>query len=223
MAEGARPASPPVRHVLWDWNGTLLDDVESCVLALNTMLSRRGLATVSSADYRRSFGFPVRRYYLELGFDLSTESWAGVAREYHDSYARFSPAAPLRAGAREALSLLRRDGIGMSILSAAPRDLLSRMVAERGIAGHFHRLAGLGDLYAESKLEAGKALLLEMGVPSDHVILVGDTTHDVEVARALGCRCVLVEGGHQSSERLRGLAPLAGSIEGVLEHLRAGR
>lgn len=208
--------APAIRHVVWDWNGTLLDDVDACVLTLNAMLRRRGLDEVDAPSYREHFGFPVRGYYERLGFDFSRESWSAVAYEYHRLYALFSPRAILRPGAVEVLDTVRRSRIPMSILSASNAALLAQMIRERGLDGYFAHIAGLGDLYAESKIDTGRRLLESLDLPPRTVLLIGDTVHDFEVAGALGAACVLVDGGHQSATRLLACGQVLDRIEDVL-------
>jgi len=212
-----------LRHILWDWNGTLLDDVAACVCAINRMLRRRGLPEIGEALYRERFGFPVRNYYAALGFNLAAEDWDALAREFHAHYAETARGAPLRAGAAEALAALSARGVPMSVLSACEQSILERMLAERGLDGHFERVRGLSDLYAGSKRELGRRLLRELALPPEAVVLVGDTIHDHEVARALGCACVLLAGGHQAEERLRRCRrPLLRSLEQLPEVLFRG-
>ena len=203
-----------LRHVIWDWNGTLLDDVTACVTAINHMLARRGLEGIDTERYRDVFEFPVKRYYRTLGFDLDAEDWDAMAREFHELYEAGARSCDLRAGARACIEQLRARGIDGSVLSASERSILTRMLQQRGLAGVFRHVAGLTDLYAHSKLETGRALLEQIGDPRQSIILVGDTSHDYEVAAALGCRCVLIEGGHQSPRRLRQCdCPVIPSIE----------
>ena len=201
---GAATLAPGrIRHVIWDWNGTLVDDADACVEALNRIGKPRGMPAVTPGEYRRLFGFPVRAYYERLGFDFTVEDWDSVSREYHRHYRETSRASPLRSDAVPALDALRAAGIAMSVLSAAEIGILERMIGERGIRGYFARLAGLSDLYAHSKLDIGRDLVRGSGIAAAATLVVGDTTHDHEVAAELGCACALVAGGHQSEERLR--------------------
>jgi phosphoglycolate phosphatase len=192
-----------LRHIIWDWNGTLLDDVEACVAAINRMLRARPLPEVDLNRYRDLFGFPVQDYYRNLGFDFAQEDWDSMAQEFHDHYEELSRSSPLYPGAVEALDQLRSDRISMSILSASKTSILDRMVAERGILHYFEGLRGLSNLHAASKVDLGRKLMADLSHTPSEVILVGDTVHDYDVARELGCPCVLIAGGHQSEHRLR--------------------
>jgi phosphoglycolate phosphatase len=193
-----------IRHIVWDWNGTLLDDAVACVAALNRMLEKRRLPPVNLRQYQEAFGFPVKDYYLTLGFDFTRDDWDDVAREYHDFYAIASTGVPLRAGAVDLLQRLRERGMPMSILSACEQSILEQMLAARGIREFFEHVRGLSNLFATSKVDIGRALLADIGLPSAQVLLIGDTLHDHEVARELGCECLLVAGGHQAEHRLAG-------------------
>ena len=195
-----------IRHIVWDWNGTLLDDTSACVAALNRMLEKRRLPPVDIRQYQETFGFPVKDYYLTLGFDFARDNWDDVAREYHDFYAITSASVPLRAGAVELLQRLRDRGMPMSILSACELSILEQMLAARGIRSFFEQVRGLSNLFATSKVGIGRALLADIHLPADQVLLIGDTLHDHEVAQELGCKCLLVNGGHQAEHRLAGCA-----------------
>ncbi len=191
-----------IRHLLWDWNGTLLDDVEACVGAINRMLDRRHLPCIDTPTYRQIFDFPVISYYAQLGFDLSAEDWNAVAIEFHEHYGELARTAPLRDGVAEVLETLGRLVDGMSVLSACEQTILERMLAERGIRDHFVHVSGLDNLHAASKLENGRRLLGALDLPPDEIMLIGDTNHDHEVAAELGIGCLLLAGGHQAESRL---------------------
>ncbi len=189
-------------HVIWDWNGTLLDDVELCLDIIQGMLKKHGLAEVSLDDYRRVFRFPVIEYYKDVGFDLERTPFEVVATDFMTTYLERVREARLFGGVPELLGILREEGIACSVLSAAPEADLKSLLAHHGIDGHFDHVYGLTDHYARSKIDRGRQLIAAMGVAPDQLILVGDTDHDLEVGDALGIDVLLVTGGHQSHARL---------------------
>lgn len=208
------------QHVVWDWNGTLLDDVQACADAINILLARRSMPPVSLEQYLEVFDFPVRDYYLRLGFDFARENWDQISVEYHDVYASIATASRLRDGAPQALARIRRQGLGLSILSACEEGMLRRMMQERGVLEAFDHVYGLSNLHAHSKLSLGHAFLKETGLHPGSLVLVGDTTHDYEVAQALGIGCILMEGGHQAARKLRHLGcPLVPDVDALLRYL----
>lgn len=188
--------------------------------AINVLLTARALPTLSREQYLDVFDFPVRDYYLKLGFDFAKEEWAEVARDYHKAYAMASVTAPLRTGAPSALTALRASGLGLSILSACELKILRRMVNERHILPQFDHIYGLDDLYASSKIDLGHALFNKTGLNKKGALLIGDTTHDYEVAQAMGIPCLLMSGGHQSVRKLAPLGcPIVPDFQGVLDYI----
>lgn len=208
------------KHIIWDWNGTLLNDLQACVDAINILLARRRLPAISVQQYLDIFDFPVRNYYLKLGFDFTRDNWDAVAVEYHEAYAQTSPSSPLRDGTRTALDTLKANGIGVSVLSACELGLLRRMMTERDILDYFEHIYGLTNLHAASKVDLGHAFLSNTGLSRPDTLLVGDTTHDHEVAQAMGIPCLLMTGGHQSQAKLNPLGcPMVSTLNEVLEHI----
>jgi phosphoglycolate phosphatase len=209
-----------IRHVIWDFNGTLLDDVDCCVVALNSLLGERALAPVSRAQYLERFGFPVRDFYLALGFDFAREQFERVSDVFIARYtAAISGAAPV-ACALDALLELQRRNIGQSVVSAMEQQLLRQLLQRFGLHGYMMHVRGLDHLGASSKIELGLTLQRELGLSPGEILLVGDTLHDFEVASAIGCRCLLYVRGHQARARLEQCgAPLIDSLDAVVEHV----
>jgi phosphoglycolate phosphatase len=206
-----------IRHVIWDFNGTLIDDVECCVTTINTLLGERALAPLSRAQYLDRFGFPVRDFYLALGFDFAREDFDLVSQTFMARYlAVLSGAAP-HDSALGVLAELQRRGIAQSVVSATERRLLGELLERFGLSGYMTHVRGLDHLRASSKIELGLALQRELDLQPSELLLVGDTLHDFEVAAAIGCHCLLYARGHQTRTRLeQSGARLIDSLDAVL-------
>jgi phosphoglycolate phosphatase len=191
-----------IRHVIWDFNGTLLDDVDCCVATLNTLLDERKLAQVTRASYLARFGFPVQDFYRALGFDFERESFDLVSSTFISRYTERIELALPCSGAELALAENQRRAIGQSVVSAMEQNMLDRLLLRFGLARHMTHVRGLDHHNATSKVQLGLALRHELGVRPEQLLLVGDTLHDYETATAIGCHCLLYAGGHQSAERL---------------------
>jgi phosphoglycolate phosphatase len=191
------------QHLVWDWNGTLLDDSALCVGILNEMLVHRGMARVTIEEYQRGFDFPVIDYYRKLGFAFEKESYDSIAKEFIDAYdlRRFS--CPLQKDAEAAVKRAASVGLKQSILSAYQQPRLEEVVEHFGMGKYFTVLAGLNNDYAHSKVDRGKQMPSRLGCKSWEILLIGDTTHDHEVATAMGADCILIVSGHQDGDRLR--------------------
>jgi len=193
------------QSVIWDFNGTLVDDCALAVEAINVQLARRNLVPLSLDEYRRVFGFPLADYHRKLGFDLSVETMSGLADEFHEVYLAGAPACALHAGVREVLLKLKASGVRQFVLSAMEETTLREALRRFEIDGCFEAIYGLSHRMADSKIARGRDLLERCRLHPDSAVLIGDTDHDVDVARDLGISAVLVARGHQSAERLRAL------------------
>jgi len=204
---------PPYRHVIWDWNGTLLNDAWLCVDCMNRLLRRRGLEELTVERYQETFDFPVVEYYRRLGFDFTRETFEAAGTEFIAEYERRKTECELQPHARETVAALRAAGLTQSVLSAYRQDTLERFVTHFGLRDSFLRLVGLQDHYAAGKVDLGRRWIAELPNDPSEVLMVGDTTHDAETARAMGVDCVLVPGGHNTPERLAACGvPVLGSL-----------
>jgi len=192
------------KHLVWDWNGTLLNDVQAALDSINEMLAQRNLPTLDVPRYRAIFGFPVINCYRVLGFQFQTDAeWDSLAREFHRNYFRFSTGSGLSPGVVEALNRARKHGIRMSVLSASEHTVLKQKLESFGIIHFFDNIYGHTNLYGDSKIELGRTLLAQLNIHPSSMMLIGDTTHDFEVAHNLGLDCRLYLHGHQDEARLR--------------------
>jgi phosphoglycolate phosphatase len=188
-------------HVIWDWNGTLLDDVHLTIEIMDWMLAPRGLPPLDVDRYHEVFGFPVRDYYERLGFDFEREPFEELAVEFISEYQRRWRECDLQGGARDTVSALAGAGVGQSVLSAMEQGLLHEH-RDHFELGDLEAFVGIDDHHGGSKLDHGLRRVAALGHDPSRVLLVGDTEHDHEVAQAMGVDCVLVEGGHASRTRL---------------------
>lgn len=198
----------PDKIVFWDWNGTLLDDVDFTLSCLNWLLARHDYPQrYDLAAYREVFGFPIEDYYRRAGFDFARHPYPVLARRFMDRYnAGVAACAPF-AQAAGVLSALAQQGWSQVVLSASRQDYLIEQVSQRGLAGYFTELLGLQDIYGAGKVQRGRDWLQSLDTAPERCVMVGDTLHDAEVAQALGAQCVLYTGGHQSRERLAAACP----------------
>jgi len=187
--------------IIWDWNGTLLNDVEICVEAMNVMLERRNRDFLTVDKYKKIFTFPVQDYYKILGFDFEKESFENLSVEYIDLYKKFSESAPLQIGVIEALNYFQSIDYKQIILSASEQKALEHQVEERGIKPYFDSIIGLNNIYAKSKLQNALNYMSNSNINSKKALFIGDTYHDYEVAKEIGVECILVKNGHQKLDQ----------------------
>ena len=195
-------------RLIWDWNGTLLDDNHASVNALNTILARRHLNRISLGYYRQNFAFPVRGFYEKVGVRLECEDWDSLAQEYHDAY--HASELQLAYDAKVALELAKSLGFSQSVVSALREDYLLSDMDKFGICGYFDAIFGTGNLDGCSKLSRMHDCAARF--PNDRYIVIGDSIHDYEAATSIGAKCVLFSGGSHASARLEPYAPVAATL-----------
>jgi phosphoglycolate phosphatase len=209
------------KHIIWDWNGTLLNDAWLCIEVLNSILDKRQRAPISEAIYREHFGFPVINFYQYLGFDFEDDSFDIVSREFIDGYeARWLEECILHPETDRMLHTLSQSGVTHSVLSAAEQSALEVGIRHYQLDTHFKSLVGADNIYAKGKVERGRELIENLKPPLSDTVLIGDTLHDYEVAQAIGTDCILLAHGHHSANRLaRTGAPVVQNHQELLAQL----
>lgn len=195
----------PMRTMIWDYNGTIVDDAQLCVDVENKMLAERGMkADYSLEKYRSLFIFPVQEYYYKLGYTFEKESYDEVSEEFNRLYDEGFAGCSLVPGTMELLDQAATMGYRNVIISASRQDKLEAQVRQLGIRDRFAELIGSDNLYGASKIDRARTWMAESGTNPDDCHEIGDTLHDLETARALGIsHCTLVACGHQSYEVLK--------------------
>ncbi len=194
---------PRYKCIIWDWNGTLLDDVSLNIGIVNTLLSERGVDIIDSVDfYKKEFGFPVIDFYRKVGFDLENEDFTLIARQYAFLFNERYPHAEIFSDAEEALRLVKYSGREQLIISATEQGYLLKQVDYFELSHYFIDILGVSDVLGSSKTERAKKWIAERDIDPREVLFIGDTAHDYDTAKAIGCDCVLVSRGHYSEERL---------------------
>jgi phosphoglycolate phosphatase-like HAD superfamily hydrolase len=201
-----------VAHLVWDWNGTLLNDLALVVAATNMALGSAGAAPVSEEEHRRDFRRPIIDYYGSLlGRAVTPHEFALMDRIFHDQYRLGLRTCGLAADALTALSAWTGT---QSLLSMWFHDELVPAVDRFGLTPHFRRIDGLKvSLGGGYKAEHLKSHLADLGLDGPEAVLIGDSVDDADAAASVGARCILYSGGFTAVERLRRVGvPVAGSL-----------
>ena len=190
------------KHIIWDWNGTIIDDAWLCVDIMNKILEKRNLDLITLDDYREHFTFPVRDYYVKLGFNFDYEPFEVCGMDFIHAFKMRKFEASLYSQIGFVLDKCLERNISHSILSAQNQIILDETIAYYQIRDKFICVKGLDDDFAHSKVNIGQTWINTSDYNSDQVIMVGDTVHDYEVAQAMGTDCILIASGHNSRDRL---------------------
>jgi phosphoglycolate phosphatase len=194
-------------HIIWDWNGTLLNDVQLCADIMNNLLKARSLPTITLEKYREIFTFPVKNYYIKAGYDFENESFEEISVDFIDEYESRKAGCTLYPFAAKILQMFHSLKIKQHLLSAYKQNNLEDIIKHFGIEEYFNSVRGLDHIYADGKMELGRQLINDIlsNGKENKILLIGDTIHDYEVAQGLNTDCLLVSSGHQNSEKLKTL------------------
>ncbi|WP_102410176.1 HAD hydrolase-like protein [Beduinella massiliensis] len=193
---------PKVRHIIWDFNGTLLQDAELALSIDNRLLRQMGMEPITLEEYRTFMRNPVELFYQDLGVDLQKHDFAQINEAFLEEFDREVLRAGLMPGALESLAAARDAGYTQSILSSSYEPTLRRQAEDLGLLPFMRAVTGLEDNRGGTKEERGLHQLATLGVAPEEAVLVGDMMTDAFVASHMGCRCILVEGGHNTRRRL---------------------
>ncbi|NEW77209.1 HAD family hydrolase [Streptomyces rhizosphaericus] len=205
-----------VTHLVWDWNGTLLHDIDAVISATNASFQEIGLPPITLERYRDLYCVPVPRFYERLMGRLPTdEEWAVMDQAFHRHYWALAETAALAIGARQLLTEWQEAGLTQSLCSLAPHEYLLPLVRTHGIECHFVRVDGRTGQSNTGKAEQMMRHIAALeGVPSQRMVVIGDALDDAVAARHVGARAVLYTGGSHSRTSLEAAGvPVVDTLE----------
>ena len=191
-----------LKHIIWDWNGTMLDDRWLAIAAMNSVLASRNMDELTEDQYLQFFTFPVIEYYRRLGFDFEKEPFSVSGTEFINEYNARAFEPQLHDGIIDLIAELNENGVSHSILSASSQKILNKLAKHHNINHYFIAVLGQDNHYAYGKIATGKMWINKLDIAPKNTLFIGDTEHDLEVANAIGSHCALLSWGHSSTERL---------------------
>ena len=193
-------------YLVLDFNGTIIDDVDLCLNILNHLLEERSYKKVSLEEYKHIFTFPIKKYYINAGFDLEKYSFTSISNEFISLYQKASLNCKLYEGINELIDKCNNNEVKVVLLSASQIDNLKEQTDHFGLSEKFEAILGISTIEAASKVEIGKNYFKDK--QDKKILFVGDTTHDAEVASAIGADALLITHGHQARDILLKANPL---------------
>lgn len=196
--------NPSTHHIVWDWNGTLLDDNHANLAAVNAVCSHFGREPVGMDYWRSIFRRPLVPCYEDLlGRSFEEGEWQRAEKLYDSSYQEYLHTCELAVGVPDVLHQWKGAGGTQSLLSMASHDHLVPLIDERGLTSHFTRVDGRKfDTEHDSKAEHLVHHLEHQDLDPADVVLIGDIDDDARAAREAGARAILVTSGLMARERL---------------------
>ncbi len=190
--------------IIWDFNGTIIDDLDLSLSSINTVLKKRALPLIADKSaYRKRFGFPIEDYYSSLGMDFTKEPYKIPADEWVKLYNEGKDSIELTKGVKEVIYSISAEGTPQWILSASEKKMLTEQLTKLNILDKFECILGCDDVYGRGKVDMAKEFASKTRTDLSSAVLIGDTDHDFETAQALGCDCILFDHGHMDHDRLK--------------------
>ena len=204
------------KNIIWDWNGTIINDAWLFVDIMNVFLKKRGLPLISLDDYKQHFCFPIQNYWRHLGFSFNERTFDKLNSDFIALYKKKLFKAKPHLGIKSFILKLNKLGYKQFVLSASADTILKKSINHYDFKKCFVRAYGVDNLNATGKIEVGKQLCKTHKLNMNKTVLIGDTEYDKRVADALGCSVFLLSYGHICRERL---LPLNKPVFNNLEEL----
>ena len=206
------------KHIVFDWNGTLIDDAWIFVDILNVLLKKRNLNQVDLIEYQEMFRFPLSQFYQNLGFDVSSDAFNILKEDFVVEYNKRQFLAHLYPDTVNTLNEIKSHNIQLSILSASNQKILRSLTNFYSINHFFLHILGVNNYEAVGKENLGFKLLNNLSESQCEIAMVGDTDLDYKISQKLGIDCILISRGHQTHKRLSALGcPVVHSLADLLE------
>ena len=191
-----------IKHIIWDWNGTLVDDGWLFVELINSVLKKRGLKEISLSDYRKKFCFPLEKYYQRLGFDFNVEPYDIPSMEFVDLYNKNKYRPKLYTGAKNLLKNICDIGVKNYLLSAQNESSLKELVSFYKIESCFEDIRGTDNFHARGKDLVASEILKNID-SHNCTLFIGDTNMDIEISQIYNANSIGITFGHQAKNRFK--------------------
>ena len=190
-----------INTVIWDFNGTLIDDAEAALCAVNDMLTKRNQSPIDKTKYAAAVDTPIWKFY-EVVFEEGSITPEEAVVEFNSGYEKYLPANPLMEGAKEMLEYFKSLGFTQLVVSASHIDKVQAKLESLGLLGYFDTVLALSDYNAGDKTYLARKYLDDNGISPENAVVIGDCVFDCKMAEAIGACCILTTQGHQTITEL---------------------
>jgi phosphoglycolate phosphatase len=195
--------------LVFDWDGTLVDSTGIIVRAIQQSCRDLGLPVPDDSVASYTIGLGLHDAVRHAVPDLALDDYPRFSERYRTHYIAREQDIPLFAGAREMLAQLNRRGHLLAIATGKTRTGLQRALEQQGVGHHFAATRCADEGFPKPHPDMLLALIERMGVTAAQTLMIGDTTHDLALARNAGAQALAVSYGAHRAEELAGHAPLA--------------
>jgi len=192
-----------IKNIIWDWNGTIVNDAYLFVDIMNITLTKYKLQNITLNDYKTKFCFPIKTYWKNLGFNFNDATFNIMNHEFIKLYQNQMKEPLLHNQITDVLNYAKNNSINQFILSASEHSMLNQLAQYYKINNYFKDIVGVDNLNACGKEKLGISLVEKYNIDVNKTILIGDSEYDSIVAKSIGCKAILVSFGHIDGKRLK--------------------
>ena len=189
-----------IRNIIFDWSGTLANDLGPVLEATNGIFRDFGRSEMSLEEFRRTFRLPFSGFYAEM---LPQATAEGLEALYERFFAHLQDGVELLPGAKEFLDFCHATERRIFLLSTIKKEHFVTQATRLGVIDEFeHAYVQIMD-----KREKIKEILEVHGLKPEETMFIGDMVHDIETARHGGVIDVAVLTGFDPADKLHAAEP----------------
>ncbi|WP_313954018.1 HAD-IA family hydrolase [Accumulibacter sp.] len=195
--------------LVFDWDGTLLDSAEAIVGAINAASRDLGLPPPPEQRARHVIGLGLREALRHALPDLPEGRYPQMVERYRHHYLSHDHELKLFDGAAALIAELAGAGFLLAVATGKSRAGLDRALQISGLGGYFHASRCADECFSKPHPQMLEELMDELSVEPGRTLMIGDTTHDLQMAKNAGVACLAAAYGAHPAAALEALAPLA--------------
>lgn len=195
--------------IVFDWDGTVMDSTGVIAGSIQAACRDLGLPEPSDADARHVIGLGLAQALRHAVPSAPESMYEPLAERYRFHFLSQDQDIPLYPGARETIEELHGAGYWLGIATGKSRAGLERVLDSSGLKGYFHVTRTADQTFSKPNPAMLIELMDELAVAAERTLMIGDTTHDVQLAHNAGVDAVAVGHGAHPPEQLQELGPLA--------------
>ena len=212
-----------IKHIIWDWNGTIVNDAPLFVDIMNKSLSAASLPNITLNDYKNLFVFPIVDFWKKLGFQFNETEFNKMNALFIENYKTQMLKPKLHNKIKTVFMNISKLNIKQYVVSASENSILKSCVNHYQVSNYFNDIVGVDNLNALGKAVVAKKLINKHSINVENCLFIGDTPHDAEVAKSLGANVLLVSYGHISKSRLHKTnCKTIDSVDEILSYITNG-
>lgn len=190
------------KNIIWDYNGTIVDDAQLAVDAENLVLESYGKNPITLDYYLKECEMPIINFYNKI-FNMADYDFAEIAVRFMNNYKLLSNNLKVFPEVRETIRYLSDKGYNQAVISGFESSLLKDSLKSYGLDCYFTFMSGSDDIDCGDKSERAVKVTEKYGIDPKETLFIGDMYHDYETASRVGADCILIAKGHQGGDVLR--------------------